>query len=45
LHAGTVVHARPYFVDGVDCYRGIDDVEAASIAYDYGMEVCAWLSR
>jgi tetratricopeptide (TPR) repeat protein len=41
LHAGTVVHARPYFVDGLDCYRGIDDVEAASIAYDYGMEVGA----
>ncbi len=41
LHAGTVAHARPYFVDGLDCYRGIDDVEAASIAYDYGMEVGA----
>ncbi|VIO65216.1 Adenylate cyclase 1 [Bradyrhizobium ivorense] len=41
LHAGTVAHARPYFLDGLDCYRGIDEVKAASIAYEYGMEVGA----
>jgi predicted ATPase len=32
LHAGTVALARPYFVDAVDRYRGINDAEAARIA-------------
>jgi class 3 adenylate cyclase/predicted ATPase len=41
LHSGTVALARPYFVHAVDCYRGIDDAEAAGIAYDYGQEVGA----
>jgi class 3 adenylate cyclase/predicted ATPase len=41
LHAGTVALARPYFVDAVDCYRGINDAEAADIAYDYGQELGA----
>jgi class 3 adenylate cyclase/tetratricopeptide (TPR) repeat protein len=41
LHAGTVALARPYFVDAVDRYRGINDAEAARIAYDYGQEVGA----
>jgi class 3 adenylate cyclase/predicted ATPase len=41
LHTGTVALARPYFVDAVDRYRGINNAEAARIAYNYGQEVGA----